>query len=298
MRKQIFMNRFTSTVSKHEVIKMRNEESLTDRDLLICEFLLNNKFATLAQINQILKVNGFTEMHPTRAFKLSQYRIINRFVLSENEENANLNDDSSLIYCLDLGGKYLLSHYSSTDTTEWTTSENMMSSEKIDNVLMINDIYIKLLSTVKDRLTYFTIMQERRLNKKSTIIDFEFGLKTGDSVKYYIGNFFREDDMPINFQKKAERIEGLLNTEGWKKYYYNSESSPACFFIGETDAFSLQMAKQINSCYAFNGKDRYSSFERLIENNLYDKEAFLKFENEINQDSFKFAKIANFAPEE
>lgn len=50
MKKQVFMNKFTTTVSKNEVIKMFNEGKLTDKDLLICEFLFNNKFATLKKI--------------------------------------------------------------------------------------------------------------------------------------------------------------------------------------------------------------------------------------------------------
>lgn len=298
MKKQVFMNKFTTTVSKNEVIKMFNEGKLTEKDLLICEFLFNNRFATLHQINAMLKANKHTDLQSQRAFKLSQNRIINRFVMVENENEADLNDDANLIYCLDIGGKYLLTHYSSVDTTEWLTSNNMMASELVDNVLMANEVYVKLLSTVKDRLVMFGILEERRVGKQSMTIDFDFGIKSGDNVKYYIGNFVREIDVPKNFQNKAVKLESLITTNSWKKYYFGAETAPACFFIGESDSFALNIANQINECYNFSGKDRYSTFERIIENNLYDREAFLKYENNGIEIGFKSAKIASFVPEQ
>lgn len=297
MKKQIFMNRFTTTVSKNEVIKMFNEGKLTDKDLLICEFLFNNKFATLYQINAMLKANGHSDLQQQRAFRLSQNRIINRFVIEEEGAEPNFNDDKNVVYCLDLGGKYLLTHYSTADTTEWLTSNNMVSKEIVENVLMANEVYIKLISTMKDRLVSFSILEERRVGKQSTTIDFDFGIKNGDIVKYYIGNFIREEDMIKNFPNKAVKIESLISTNGWKKYYYGGETAPACFFIGQDDTTALNIATQINECFNFSGKDRYSSFDRLIQNNLHDKETFLKYEDNGIEKAFKFSRIASFVPE-
>ena len=124
MKKQVFMNKFSNTVGKNEVIKMFNEGNLTNRDLLVCEFLFNNKFATLKQINAVLRANGHTDLQSQRAYRLCQYRVINRFVLSENE-TSDFDDVENIIYCLDFGGKFLLTHYSSFDTTEWVTSNNI-----------------------------------------------------------------------------------------------------------------------------------------------------------------------------
>ena len=298
MKKQMFMNKFTTTVSKNEVIKMFNEGKLTNKDLLVCEFLFNNRFATLYQINAMLKANGHTDLQSQRAFKLSQNRIINRFVMAEDGEEVDFNDDGKVVYCLDIGGKYLLTHYSTVDTTEWLTSNNMMSQDIIENVLMANEVYVKLLSTVKDKLVTFGILEERRVGKQSTTIDFDFGIQSGETVKYYIGNFVRENDMPKNFQNKAVKLESLISTNGWKKYYFGGETAPACFFIGQDDAFALNIATQINECYAFSGKDRYSSFARLMEKNLYDRDTFLKYENNGIEKSFKSSKIASFVPEE
>lgn len=296
MKKQVFMNKFTTTVGKNEVIKMFNDGKLTNKDLLICEFLFSNRFATLYQINAMLKVNGHSELQSQRAFKLCQNRILNRFIMSESEE-VDFTNDNSAIYCLDIGGKYLLSHYSTSDTTEWVTSNNMMSQDLIDNIIMANEIYIKLISTVKDKLVTFGIMEERRVGKQSTIVDFEFGIQSGETIKYYIGNFFRESDIPKNFQNKAVKLESLISTNGWKKYYFGGETSPACFFIGADDKFALTLATQINECYTFSGKDRYSSFARITEKNLYDRDTILKYEDNGIQKSFKGSKIASFVPD-
>lgn len=48
--KQTFQNKFTSSISKNEVIKMKNEGKLTDRDLEIAKFLFKFRFATVEQI--------------------------------------------------------------------------------------------------------------------------------------------------------------------------------------------------------------------------------------------------------
>lgn len=298
MKKQIFMNKFTTTVSKNEVIKMFNDGKLTDKDLLVCEFLFNNRFATLYQINAMLKANGHTDLQSQRAYKLSQNRIINRFVMASDDEEADFNNDSKIVYCLDIGGKYLLTHYSTLDTTEWLTSNNMMSQDIIDNVLMANEVYVKLISTIKDKLVTFNILEERRVGKQSTTIDFDFGIQSGETVKYYIGNFVRESDIPRNFQNKAVKLESLISTNGWKKYYFGGETAPACFFIGQDDLFALNIATQINECYSFSGKDRYSSFERLTQKNLYDRDTFLKYEDNGIEKSFKSSKIASFVPEQ
>lgn len=299
MKKQVFMNKFTNTVGKNEVIKMFNEGKLTNKDLLICEFLFNNKFATLSQINAVLKANGHTDLQQQRAFRLSQNRIINRFVLSE-DDNGDFSDERNIIYCLDFGGKFLLTHYSSSDTTEWVTSNNMMSEEIINNILMSNEIYIKLLSTLKDKLVSFNIMEERRIARQSTTVDFDFGIQQepNSPVKYYIGNFVRENDMIKNFPNKAVKLESLISTQGWKKYYFGGETAPACFFIAQDDMTALNVAKQINECYSFSGKDRYSSFSRIMNNNLYDKDTFLKYDANGIDGTFKASRIASFVPSE
>ena len=298
MKKQVFMNKFTSSVSKNIVLKMFNDGELTNTELLICEFLFTNKFATLGQINEFLSHKGYSRISSNSAFTLSQNRIVNRFILTEDESNKDLDDNNKLIYCLDIGGKYLLTHYSSLDTSEWLTSNNMMSSELVESILMSNEIYLKLLNNVKDKLVSFNILEERRVGRQSTTIDFDFGIKSGDSTKYYIGNFIRETDMPRNFQNKAEKIESLISTNAWKKYYYGSESAPACFFIGETDLFTLNVATQINECYIYSGKDRYSSFDRVLKKKLHDKDTFLKYDDNGVEKSFKASKIASFVPDE
>lgn len=297
MKKQVFMNKFTSTVNKNEVLKTFNRGEFGNLELLICEFLFTNKFATLNQINAMLSYHKCGSLNPKQAYRLSQNRIVNRFVLVDDGEETDLDNDKNLIYCLDIGGKYLLTHYSSLDTSEWVTSNNMMSSDLVDNVLMANEIYLKLLVNVKDRLISFNILEERRVGRQSTTIDFDFGIKVGDSNKYYVGNFLRETDMPRNFQSKVEKLESIISTNAWKKYYYGSESAPACFFIGETDAFALSMATQINECYNYSGKDRYSSFDRILKKQIHDKDTFLKYDDNGLNKSFKASKIASFMPE-
>ena len=101
-----------------------------------------------------------------------------------------------------------------------------------------------------------------------------------------------------NFPNKATKLESLISTQGWKKYYFGGETAPACFFIAQDDRMALNVAVQINDCYNYSGKDRYSSFSRIMENNLYDKNAFLKYDKNGIEPSFKLARISSFVPDE
>lgn len=300
--KQHFFNKDTTTISKDVVVKSKRDGLFTDRDVAICKFLFKHKFATLNQINVILQAQGFEPIKNEKARSLCQNRLINKFTFAEDKEKINFDkDDLEVIYCMDLGGKYLLEQYEpSVDVTSWLVGRNAYSKDFVSKILMANEVYIKLSSTMKDRLLSFNILKEVRMGKEAIQIDFDFNLRTGDSVRYYIGNFFKEEDIFELFNQKSLVLESLVVTNGWKKYSMNNESTePALFFIGENERVSLSLAEKLHDCgFNLNNKDRYSTFARILKNNLYDKETFLKYESNGVQKGFKLTKIASFTPED
>ena len=300
--KQHFYNRETTTINKDVVVKSRRDGVFNDRDVAICKFLFKHKFATLNQINTVLEAQGFNPIKKDKARSLCQNRLINKFTFADEKEKVNFDkEDLEVIYCMDLGGRYLLEQYEpSVDVTSWLLGRNAYSQDFVSKILMANEVYIKLASTMKDRLLSFNILKEVRMGKDAIQIDFDFNLRTGDSVRYYIGNFFIEEDIFELFNQSSLVLVSLVVTNGWKKYSMNNESTePALFFIGENESVALSLAEKLHDCgFNLNNKDRYSTFGRILKNNLYDKETFLKYESNGIQKGFKLTKISSFTPEE
>ena len=55
--KQTFENKFSINVGKNEIIKMKNNNVITDRDVAITKFLFQFRFATVDQIYRFLGEN-------------------------------------------------------------------------------------------------------------------------------------------------------------------------------------------------------------------------------------------------
>lgn len=299
---QIFFNNPTQIISRDLSIKLRNNGTVTDRDVAICTFLFKHRFATLSQINGVLTTQGYEAIKPDRVRMLCQNRVINKFVFGEKDAKIDWNDvNLDVIYCLDIAGRYILEQYNmNVDVVSWATSRNMGCQELVSKVVMANEVYFKIYSVAKDRLLSFNILKEGRIGKEAILIDFDFNLKTSNGTRYYIGNFFTKNDLYELFNQKSLVLESLVVTNAWKKYSMNNDKiEPALFFIGEDDATTSAMAQKLHDCgYNFNNKDRYSTFNRILSKNLYDKDTFLKFEANELERGFKYTKIASFAPTE
>lgn len=290
--KQTFQNKFTNNVAKIEVIKMKNEGTITDRDLEITKFLFKFRFATLNQIQKFLGKETSINSLKSRLEKLVQYRILNKFMLGEEEE-SHLYPDAFMVYCLDLGGKYLLTNYSNEDTSDWYVITNMKASEIISKDLLATEFYLRIKETCEDKLMYFNLNPELRVARKNVIPSFEMCLKINGQNRYFIGEVTREYDFPLNFRQKAEKIENLLITNAWKKYYYDSDSEPILFIFAENDTIAKESAKVLSETTSIQSF-RISTDER-IQKVLYETGAFLKYMPELQ--ALKEIKATTFKPE-
>lgn len=275
--KQTFQNKFTSSVAKNEVIKMKNEGVLTDRDLEIAKFLFKFRFATLEQIYEYLKhINMLTQKPSSegeepvetaitsiksRLDKLVKNRILNKFMLGRIEEN-NILPDALVIYCLDLGGKYLLTNYSNEDTSDWFITVNYKASNLISKDIFTTQFYLKLISTCGDRIKYFEINPLRKCEKNNIIPSFEFCIEYLGKPRYCICEVVRDFDLPTYFTKKIEKLERLVETNAWRKYCYDSNTPPVIFFFAESDLSANDIGRIVANSTVIGGY-RLSTDERI-----------------------------------
>lgn len=290
--KQTWAKKFTSNISKNEIIKMKNEGELTDRDLEISKFLFNVRFATLEQIHRYLQDDSSINGLRTRLDKLVNNRVVNKFMIGLIEEEA-IHEDALIIYCLDIGGRYLIENFTSEDATDWYFMTNMKSPELIAKDLNTTDFYLNVRDTCKSSLLFFNSSPELRVFKRNLVPNFEFCLQNGIQRIYFVGEVVRDLDLPNKFVKKIEKYEELLTTNTWKKYYSDGSSEPILLLIVENDEMALEASKILSEREIKNF--RLTTDERMYKV-LYESGAFLKYVPEQNK--LKPVKATSFKPTE
>ena len=151
--KQVFQNTFTNSVDKTKTISAKYNDAITDRDILIAEFLFKFRFATIDQIFKYLELTGNIESDVSvsslkaRLDKLvKMYRVLNKFILSPYE-SANFDSRDLEFYCLDLGGQFLLYNFtnqSESSILNWRPKNaNLHTAETVYRDFRIVDFYLR-----------------------------------------------------------------------------------------------------------------------------------------------------------
>lgn len=265
------------SVSKNSVIKMKMEGTITERDIKIVHFLFKHTFATALQLQKFFE--GEYQSIKNRLDKLVQYRIINQFSLGQIE-TERIEQDALMFYCLDFGGKYLVSHFTNEDTSDWFSSVNIQGSENVARDLMITDFYIQLMNSIPDKVEHFKKNPPMRAGGANIVPAFEFSYTHGFMKKYIVGEVVRTGEAMVLFKDKIQKAEPLFTTQAWKKYYVDVEIPPALFVLAEDDYTARDAGMVVN-----NGTDierfRLTTAERM-QKQFGEKGAFLRYVPEDN----------------
>lgn len=292
--KQIFAHPFILNINRNAIIKMRNDNVITDRDLQIVKFLYQFKFATADQLKRLLGTVGETDHVniETRLEKLVQYRVLNAFCLGNEHEIKKIPRDAVIVYCLDLGGRYLLANFSNEDVTDWYSGMNMKSANLIGKSLLATHFYIRLQETCPNNVSHFKVEPEMRVGVKSVIPTFEMSMTINGLKRYMIGEVVREYDYPVYFRDKAFKLESLLTTKAWMKYYSDGVGEPILFLFTQNDMNAYESAKMLHEATGI-PHFRLTTDERM-EKTLYEAGAFLKYLPE--SDNLQQIRAVTFEP--
>lgn len=289
--KQTFAHPFTLNVGKHEIIKMRNSNVITDRDVKIARFLFQFVFATPKQLYELFGEGTLLDFFQKRLDKLVSYRVLNKFMISEFEMDE-VKEDAFQVYCLDVGGRDLLSHYSHEDVSDWYTTVNMKTSELISKQLVVTEFFVNLLKTCPKKIVFFRPDPNLRIGKKQLIPSFEMALTVQGSRRYFLGDVVRDFDFPFFFRERLMKYESLLSTNGWKKYYYDSPTPPVLLIIAETDYLALEISHMIQESTTIRNF-RLTTADRM-QKPFYEVGAFLRYVED--RDMLQEVKAVAFAP--
>ena len=287
---QKFVNEFDyKKVNENVLIKMKQKNTISERDLEIAKFLFKIRFATLNQIHRYLGCNINKSNLKTRLDKLVTYRVINKFTFVTPDGTK---EEQLGFYCLDTGGRHLLAHYSTGGTEDWNTSVNIKAAELVGENLLATELYVRLLETCPDKLTNFEIYPEFRCGEITIKPHFKCTLTIGDKKIHFIGDVNRDYHFPDEFDKKARKLESLLTTNAWRKYYRNEVNPPILLIFSNSDNTVKEAAETIHSLTRLDLKKiRFSTDERIKEA-LGEKGTFLKYEQTSAIDDSMSLKLA------
>lgn len=292
--RQVFHHPFSRNVYKNEIIKMKQEGSITEEDLTVAKLLYRFRFSTLEQLYEAVGSTKDIRSFYGRLQKLLSYRIINKFMLSFNHEER-LYQDAQQFYCLDIGGQYLLTHFSNEeDIMDWFYIQSIATSEIIAKSLMTLEMYNSFMRTCPDKIAYFRPNPAIRLGTKTMLPAFEMALKHQTQTVYFLGEVVRKQEVSTVFRDKSLKWNQLLNTNTWRKYYgHDNDMSPVLLAMGADDVTGLMASKILHETGDI--KQFRITTETRLKELLYEKGSFLKYIPEHRQ--LREIRIRNFEPD-
>jgi hypothetical protein len=248
----------------------RNTQNV-DITIELLRFVLNFTFATKEQILNFLEMKGY---YTGNVEELLEYfiksRILNKFALAK-EPLQQVPEDAFVCYCLDFGGKHLLSHYGKDDLIEWTSVNAARSVELISKYLSTTNFYLTLLKNKKDDLVYFESFKTFDLKKKNLQVSAVFQIKNNHDKRDFILDVYKGHDIPINVQDKSQRYFELYKSKLIEKYY---KIEPVILFLAENDEVALEVS---DIFYRFTENKHFRLMtDKRIEKGFTDK-SFLKY---------------------
>lgn len=292
--KQSFKNQFRANIDKREILKLRHENVITNRDMEIILFLFRFKFITMGQLEKYFKNEYTQDSLRNRMEKLIKYRLLNKFAFSAYEEEKlppNIDNDVFFVFCLDIGSKFLLEAYSNLDVYDWYTSDNLHASEVIAKYLASVDFYLALTEEFSERLVYSEGAKVYRVFKQGIHIPLTFALNTFNTNQYFVVDIVGESDYPLNFKNKVEKLELLLATRGWMRYFHDSLTVPTLLLVCENDRIAYQAALMLAESSDVSTENfKLTTIERLKNGNGFNSPGtFLRFDqNEMKLFQVKF----------
>jgi len=219
-------------------IDKKNEKSM-DIYLALLKFILKICFATEKQIKTYLKYKGFdtTDIEKLLDYLL-QSRVLNMFAISKFPL-FEIPEDALRCYCLDFGGKHILSHYDTDDILSWTSTNAVRGVEYVTKYLMTTQFYLSLVGSVPDNIYYFDSFDNFNIGKRDVQVNAKFEIMNGHTPRGFILEVVRKYDIPSSFQKKVEKLNVLFEEKHIDRYF---KIRPVILLLAENDKMALEVA--------------------------------------------------------
>lgn len=257
-------------------LDIRNERN-ADITIEILRFVLKFNFATTQQIDRHLQAKGFltSDLSSILDGFLSS-RILNMFTLARHPL-PEVPADALKCYCLDFGGKHLLTHYGTEDVLDWVSTNAARGTELITKYLITTQFYLALQEAVPETLSYFNSFENFNIGRRDMQVSACFEIMSGHTPRTFILESIRKYDLPSSFQRKAEKFDALYSQKYIERYF---RLNPVILLLAENDQEALEAA-DIFYRNTKNDQFRMLTDERI--QNGFHEESFLKYNPEENK---------------
>ena len=270
----------TASVSRKRLVELVQRGAITKTDIRIMEFFYKFTIATPELVSKALNLEPkeFRE----RASRLIQNRILNRFILSDDEFDEDIPKNVQNFYSCDMGTPILLScFYSGEDYENWRITDHVVcDSSKVERYLMVIEFYLCLKESCDEKLLMFETMPRLSAGRIRVKPNAVFCVEHNDAKKFFVLDAVREDDLFTmdgnRFTAKLDALDSLLSTDAWHAYYM-SDDAPVLILIGDTE----EGMKQIGEMAAQTRLEAVRLTSRTrIENGLGAPKVFAKYDAE------------------
>lgn len=262
---QQWENRPGQPVNKAAVLNAFYSGALTPNDVSIAKFIFLHGYTTTNQMQTYFENEISQSQLKRRIQTMLKYRILNRFNFVDQDKNII----SPLIYCLDMGGGYLLENQSNFDVDNWTPSENIRSPELIGRHLVASEFHVRIKEKFPELSFKFEPFKEIYFDRKKFKPTFIFEL----NEKVFLGEVIRGEEQLELLRDRMVRYDILLETNHYKRFW---PEKPVLFLVSENDEVALKVAEIVENHSRINGY-RLTTDER-VSRGLSTKGAFLKHE--------------------
>lgn len=251
----------------------RNEKNMSiSIDLL--KFILKFCFVTQKQLEMFLQLKGYSVENLDKLLDyFLQSRILNMFALSRFPL-GEVPADAFRCYCLDFGGKHILSHYGTEDVLSWTSTNAARGAEFIAKYLTTAQFYLALMGSAEKDIVYFDSFESFNIGRRDMQVSGKFEIKQGFANRGFMLEIVRKYDLPSAFQKKSEKLDMLFSGKYIERYF---SIPPVVLFLAEND----QAAEEVGEIFCRNTKNdmfRITTDERI--RNGFTEKSFMKYDPE------------------
>ncbi len=278
--KQNFNKRYNAFFNEASIMEDYSRGRIDDTDVKICEILLTHTFATARQIKELLGDAKLThdEDIETRLAYLFSKKLINSFSLAEFDTGEKI-EGALYFYCLDMGGKILLTNTSRLDTTDWNyMRRNIKAASKIAELLIATEWHIKANRIFGERITEFVVRPHFTGAKFEVFPTVCFTVDFSGLKKNFVIEVVRKNDLALNFRKKAEKLNTLFSLSYWKRFFVGAIEKPFLLFVCENDEVAVAVSELLNASTELT--DYRLTTDARMQNDLSSPKAILKYSEE------------------
>lgn len=286
---QIFIKGFNKSLISQPILEKVARGKIDEVDKSILRSLLRFKFLTKKQIEKMegidsseveRRISYLVKNSIINGFKLVKIEDIKEDLTFDNEELS----DALVFYCLDFGGKTVLSVFDKISVEEFSITLNVTDSYHVGRNYFAVEAAIKMKETCPNKIINVGISKVRNIAGRKIVkplIELTMGSNISPKYKFYLFDLVRKEDVMTVFPDIAEKYSAILGSKAWKKYYdiNSSDKKPMLILVCE-DLETIQTAISVMQGHGYGMVYRFMLEEEFLSENLVESSIIIKHEFE------------------